>query len=124
MRIIKNINKFSKKYPDLVNLFFLIVFLIVFSIIFINIKFEFYTELKSKPKNKMTNEITPCQLNQQRPDCKCLCSGSMGTVNTCINKKQTLINYKNGLNENANFAELQKKIGGPVWKNNTCFGSY
>jgi hypothetical protein len=86
-------------------------------------KSETYTELESKPKNKMTSEMTP-RIVQQRSDCKCLCSGSMGTVNTCINKKQTLINYKNGLNENANFAELQKKIGGPVWKNNTCFGSY
>ena len=55
---------------------------------------------------------------------KCLCTGSIGTVKTCINKKQTLINYKNGFNENANLAELQKNIGGPVWKNNTSFGSY
>ena len=84
-------------------------------------KSETYTELESK--NKMTSKTTP-RVVQQRSDCKCLCSGSMGTVNTCINKKQTLINYKNGLNENANFAELQKKIGGPVWKNNTCFDSY
>ena len=121
MRIIENINKFSKKYPDLVKLFFLVLFLITFYVIFINMKSETYIELESK--NKMTSETTP-SIVQQRSDCKCLCSGSMGTVNTCINKKQTLINYKNGLNENANFAELQKKIGGPVWKNNTCFGSY
>jgi hypothetical protein len=121
MKIIENINKLSVKYPDLVNLFFLIVFLIVFTLIFINIKSETYTEFESK--NKMTSETTP-RIVQQRSDCKCLCSGSMGTVNTCINKKQTLINYKNGLNENANFAELQKKIGGPVWKNNTYFDYY
>ena len=121
MKIIENINKFSVKYPDLVWLFILIICLIVFTIIIINMKSETYTELECKPKNKMTNETAPCQ---QRPDSKCLCSGSMGTVNTCINKKQTLINYKNGLNENANFAELQKKIGGPVWKNNTHFGYY
>jgi hypothetical protein len=123
MKIIENINKFSVKYPDLVNLFFLVLFLIAFYVIFINMKSETYTELKSKPINKTTSEMTP-SIVHQRSDCKCLCSGSMGTVNTCINKKQTLINYKNGLNENANFAELQKKIGGPVWKNNTCFGSY
>ena len=121
MKIIEKINKFLAKHPDLIKLFFLVLFLIAFYVIFINMKSETYTELECKPKNKMTNETAPCQ---QRPDSKCLCSGSMGTVNTCINKKQTLINYKNGLNENANFAELQKKIGGPVWKNNTCFDCY
>ena len=121
MKIIEKINKFLAKHPDLIKLFFLVLFLIAFYVIFINMKSETYTELESK--NKMTSKTTP-RVVQQRSDCKCLCSGSMGTVNTCINKKQTLINYKNGLNENANFAELQKKIGGPVWKNNTCFDSY
>ena len=89
MKIIEKINKFLEKHPDLVKLFFLVLFLIAFYVIFINMKSETYTELESK--NKMTSETIP-HIVQQRSDCKCLCSGSMGTVNTCINKKQSLIN--------------------------------
>jgi hypothetical protein len=102
--------------------------LIAWLIVSINNKEGFHESHKSpeSPESPESPKSPESPESPESPDnyYKCLCSGSIDTVKTCINKKQTLINYKNGFNENANLAELQKNIGGPVWKNNTSFGSY
>ena len=50
----------------------------------------------------------------------CLCAGS-GKV--CANKEKLLNSYLHGNTEYQNFAGIQKKLGGPFWKN-TNFNQY
>ena len=127
-KITKKIDDFTAKNPNLTKLLLLLTALgIVYCVWLLFFKkSEGYTQTPGAPNLSDLPTLQPPLIHIESPEnyCKCICSGSVGTVKTCINKKQTLINYKNGLNENANFAELQQKIGGPVWKNNTCFGSY
>ena len=127
-KITKKIDNFSTKHPALTNIILLLTALGIAYCIWLLFfkKSEGFTQTPGAPVMTDLPTLQPPLIRIESPEnyCKCICSGSLGTVKTCINKKQTLINYKNGLNENANFAELQQKIGGPVWKNNTCFGSY
>lgn len=44
---------------------------------------------------------------------KCICSGARGRV--CQDTEKVEQDYNNGLTEFSDFAEMQKKLGGPKW---------
>ena len=69
-----------------------------------------------KIHNEQYSHINKCN---NEPDL-CLCAGS-GKV--CANKAKLLNSYLHGNTEYQNFAGIQKKLGGPFWKN-TNFNQY
>jgi hypothetical protein len=60
--------------------------------------------------------------NNKNCDNFCLCDNIKGK--NCTPYQTKIDNYNNGLNETQNMAAIQKKNGGPKWKNITNFSQY